>query len=88
MAIQVERQWGLNGQTLLRIQRNGLKIANKIQDLEPSARHGVKPPKAKPQVQRKNEHPTLFPAQNNPNNLMVKILSVFYFFKKKKPMAS
>jgi hypothetical protein len=27
-AVQVERPWELNGQTLLRVQRNGLKIAS------------------------------------------------------------
>jgi hypothetical protein len=49
---------GLNGQTLFIVQRIGLKISNKIQELEPFGRHNVKPPKAKPKVQRKKEHPT------------------------------
>jgi hypothetical protein len=79
---------GLNGQSLWRIQINGLKIANKIQELEPSVWHNVKPPKAKPKVQRKKEHPTLLSIQNNPSNLTAKILSFFYFFCKKKSMAT
>jgi hypothetical protein len=41
----------LNDQTLLRVQRNGLKIGNKIHELEPLARHSVKPPNAKLKVQ-------------------------------------
>jgi hypothetical protein len=40
--------------------------------------HSVKPPKAKPKVQRKKEYPTLFPAQNNPSNLTAKIMSIFF----------
>jgi hypothetical protein len=108
---------GLNGQTLLRVQRNGLKMANKLKELEPSFGHNVKPPKAKPRVQtfgyelpwaldldghslkplkakpkaqRKKEHPTSVPAQNNLSNLTAKILSVFcfFFYEKKKLMAS
>jgi hypothetical protein len=43
----------------------------------------MKPPKAKPKVQRKKDHPTLFPAQNNPSNLTAKISSTFDFFNKK-----
>jgi hypothetical protein len=31
-------------------------------------------------VQRKEEHPTLFLAQNNPYNLMAEILPMFDFF--------
>ena len=54
-------------------------MGNKIYELEPSAGHSVKPPKAKAKVQRKNEQPTLFFVQNNPSNLMAKILSVFGF---------
>jgi hypothetical protein len=46
--------------------------------------HMVKPQKAKPKVHRKKEHPILFPAQNNPSNLMAKILSMFDFFMEKK----
>jgi hypothetical protein len=45
--------------------------------------HSVKPPKVKPQAQRKKEHPTLFIAQNNPSNLMTKILSMNDFSMKK-----
>jgi hypothetical protein len=48
--------------------------------MKPSVGHGVKPPKAKLKVQRKKEHPTLFPAQNNPSNPMAKILSIFDLF--------
>jgi hypothetical protein len=40
----------------------------------------LKPPKAKPKVQRKKEHPTLFAAQNSSSNIMAKILLVFDFF--------
>jgi hypothetical protein len=36
---------------LLGVQRSGLQIANKIYELEPSAKHNVNPPKAKPKVQ-------------------------------------
>ena len=46
---------GLNGQTLLREKRNGLKVANNIHELEPSASHNVQPPKAKPKVQSSKE---------------------------------
>jgi hypothetical protein len=42
----------------------------------------VKPPKAKPKVQKKKGHPTLFPIPNNPSNLTAKILSMFDFFMK------
>jgi hypothetical protein len=35
----------------------------------------VRPPKAKPKVQRKKERPTLFLVQNNPSNLATEILS-------------
>ena len=45
--------------------------------------HSVKPPKVKPKVQRKKEHPILFLVQKNPSNLTTKILIVFYFFMKK-----
>jgi hypothetical protein len=40
----------------------------------------VKPPKAKPKVQRKKEHPNLFTAQNNPSNLTAKIFVIFLYF--------
>jgi hypothetical protein len=73
---------GMNGQTLLRVQLNGLKMGNKIYELEPLAGHSVKPPKAKPEVQRK-ENPTLVPTQSNPSNLMAKILSIFSWFYEK-----
>jgi hypothetical protein len=52
--------------------------------LEPPARPSVKPPKAKPKVQRNKEHPTSFLAHNNPSNLMTKILSNFYCFYERK----
>jgi hypothetical protein len=48
---------GLNGQTLLRVQRNGLKIANKIKELEPLAGHSVKLTKAKPTIQTQRSIP-------------------------------
>ena len=41
----------VSGQTLLRIQRNGLKIGNKIFIFKHSAGHSVKPPKAESKVQ-------------------------------------
>ena len=40
----------VSGQTLLRVQRNGLKIGNKIFIFKHSAGHSVKPPKAKSKV--------------------------------------
>jgi hypothetical protein len=70
---------GLNGQTSLRVRRNGLRITNKIQELKPSAGHSVKPPKASIKVQREEEHPTLFLSQNNPSNLTSKIMPIFIF---------
>jgi hypothetical protein len=42
---------GLNGQNSLRVQKNGLKITNKIWELELSAGRSVKPRKAKFKVQ-------------------------------------
>jgi hypothetical protein len=47
--------------------------------MEALAGHSVKPPKAKPKVQKKEEYPTLFLAQNNSSNLTAKILSMIYF---------
>jgi hypothetical protein len=46
--------------------------------------HNAKPPTAKPKVQRKKEHPTLFLAQNKSSNLTTKILSMLdlSFYKK------
>jgi hypothetical protein len=38
-----------------------LKISNKIEELEPSTGCNVKPPKAKPKVQMKKEHPAFIP---------------------------
>jgi hypothetical protein len=82
----------LSGQTLLRVQRNGLKIAKEILELEPLVGPSVKPPKVKPKVQThsmKKEHPTLFPTQNNPSNLTAKILLMIdLFYGKKKLTAS
>jgi hypothetical protein len=42
---------GLSAQTLLRVQRNGLKIAYKIFQVVPLAEHSVKPLKVKSKVQ-------------------------------------
>jgi hypothetical protein len=61
MAVQVEMPWGLKGQTLLRVQRNGLEIGDEI--YEPSVGHNLKLPKVKSKVQKKKEHPTSFLAQ-------------------------
>jgi hypothetical protein len=52
------------------------------------AGHNVKPPKAEPKVQRKEEPPTLFHAQNNPSKPPANILSDFLFFYKRKSTAS
>ena len=41
----------VSGQTLLRVQQNGLKIGNKIFIFKHSAGHSVKPPKAESKVQ-------------------------------------
>jgi hypothetical protein len=71
----------VSGQTLLRVQRNGLKIAKEILELKPLAGSSVKP---KVQTHSmKKEHPTLFPTQNNPSNLTAKILSMIDFFYEK-----
>jgi hypothetical protein len=52
--------------------------------------HNVKPPKAKPKVQRKKDHPTtLFPIKTHSCNLMAKILLVFLkVFNEKKSTSS
>jgi hypothetical protein len=42
----------------------------------------------KPQGPNPKEHPGLFLAQNNPSNLMAKILLMIDFFMEKKPIAS
>ena len=43
---------GLNGQTLSRVQSNGLKIINKIWEFELLGGHSVKPSKAKSKVSK------------------------------------
>lgn len=80
---------------LLRIQRNGLKIVgNKIHELESSTGHNVKPfgraqcEVSKGQSQRPNPYHLFL--QNNPSNLIAKILSIIliYIFYGKKLRAS
>jgi hypothetical protein len=75
---------GLNGQTLLRVQRNGLKTPIIYRNWSLLAGHSVKPPKAKPKVQRKKKHPIVFPAQNNPlQSNGQDLISFFNIFMKK-----
>jgi hypothetical protein len=72
---------GLNGQSLLRVQKNGLKIANKMWELELLAGYSVKPSKTKPKIQRKKEHP--LPKTISPSNGQDLVYLFFLFFMKK-----
>jgi hypothetical protein len=79
---------GFNGQALLRVQRDGLKLANKIWELEPPTGLSVKPPKAKPKEQGRRSIPLHSLPKSNPSDLTVKILLVFEFLMEKRSMAS
>ena len=63
-----------------RVQTFGLELSQPL-DLD---NFSVKPSKAKPKVQRKKEHSTLFLVQNNPSNLTINIMSMIEIHLQKK----